>query len=431
MKNKKKVCIITLGCKTNQYESQAIGEVLETDLNFEVSYKLGKADIYILNSCAVTNEAEKKSRQTIAKFNKLNPNCKIFVCGCASQNNPSQFTKLNNVKFVIGNANILSLVNKMNARGGSKVAKFPETYEEISIAKSHNSRVYIKVQDGCNRFCSYCLIPYLRGRSRSRNMFSILKEVDSFAKLNVKEIVLTGIDISDYKIDDQPALFELLEQIDAYGIRYRLGSFEPNILTEDFIKKLTKLKNLCPHFHISMQSGSTATLSRMNRKYSSEFFIERVNLLRTYFDNPAITTDLIVGFPGETDKEFNETVKTVKKIKFSQMHIFPYSRRAGTFADKMLALKSNKEYYLINPDIVKKRLEKITPLAQNYEKQYILSNKNKVLNVVVETKKDNYYIGTTENYIKVYIKSNENIIDKLVPVKIVKRHLDGAIGEIV
>ena len=385
----KKVCIITLGCKTNQYESQALGEALEAE-NYEVCFKLCYADIYILNTCAVTNEAERKSRQYISKFNKLNQDCKIFVCGCASQNNFEQFVNLPNVQYVTGNAKILNLVNRIKTKKGAIVEKFPEVYEDICITKAHNARAYIKIQDGCNRFCSYCLIPYLRGKSRSRNMLSILQEIDCLAKQSVKEIILTGVDISDYKIDDKLALLTLLEQIDNYGIRFRISSFEPNILTEEFVKAISKLKNLCPHFHISMQSGCTETLKRMNRHYTSNFFVERVKLLRTYFDNPAITTDIIVGFPGETSEEFTKTLNTVKKIKFAQIHIFPYSRRSGTTADKLLADKTNPAFFAINGDIIKLRVRTLSELAKKLETSFINSNKNKIFNAIIETQKNNF-----------------------------------------
>lgn len=424
-----KICIITLGCKTNQYESQALGEMLEQN-GHKVVYTFETAEIYILNSCAVTNEAERKSRQMISKFNKLNPKCKIFVCGCASQNNAEQFSALENVKYVMGNAKILSLVDKLDKKG-KKVEKLPDYYENIGITKLTNTRCNVKIQDGCNRYCSYCLIPYLRGKSRSRDIISILKEVDTLVKKGSKEIILTGIDISDYRIDDKPALLELLEQLDTFNVRYRLGSVEPTLLTVEFVKELAKLKNLCPHFHISMQSGSTSVLKRMNRDYTAELFCKNVKILRKYLGkNIAITTDLIVGFPGETNSEFLQTIKTIKKVKFAQIHIFPYSRRNGTTADKLLTLKSNKEFFIIDGNIVKKRSQTLHELAKKLELLYLKKQKNKVLNVIIEEKQDEFFVGTTENYVKVYVKSETDIINNLLPVKIINLYEDGVWGEV-
>lgn len=422
-----KIAILTLGCKTNQYESQALGEILEKE-GFEVFYHLDKADIYIVNTCAVTNEAERKSRQFVSKLTKLNPKCKIYVCGCASQNNPEQFSKMPNVKYIIGSGGRHLLLEKICGQKTSKKPKTQDTYEDIHITKPVNSRVYVKIQDGCNRFCSYCLIPYLRGRSRSRSIISILQEINNLKKAGAKEIVLTGIDISDYKIDEQPSLLELLKQIDTFDIRYRLGSMEPNLLTEEFIQELALLNNFCPHFHISMQSGSTETLKRMNRHYTAEFFIEKTRLIRKHFKNPAITTDLIVGFPGETEQEFKNTLKTIKKAQFAEMHIFPYSRRAGTSADKLLKTKQSG-FELIDPQIVKTRIKTTLTLAQKLKNRYLKKQKNLILTAVIEEATQNYMIGTTENYIKVYIEGNcENLLNTLQQVKILKPFKDGVLA---
>ena len=422
-----KIAIITLGCKTNQYESQALGEILEKE-GHEVIYHLEKADIYIINTCAVTNEAERKSRQFTSKLTKLNPKCKIYVCGCASQNNAEQFKKLPNVKYVIGSSSRHLLLEKITSKKSGKPPKETEVYEDIHISKPVNSRAYVKIQDGCNRFCSYCLIPYLRGRSRSRSIISILQEIDNLKKAGANEIVLTGIDISDYQIDDQPALLDLLKQIDTFDVRYRLGSIEPNLLTEDFVKELKNLHNFCPHFHISMQSGCTETLKRMNRHYTAEFFIERVKLIRKHFQNPAITTDVILGFPSETDQEFKTTLKTIKKIAFAEMHIFPYSRRTGTAADKLLSTKQNG-FEMVDPQTVKQRMKTALALAQKLKNKYLKKQKNKILSAVIEEQENEYLIGTTENYIKVYIEGNcENLLNTLQQVKILKPFKDGVLA---
>lgn len=428
----KKIAIITLGCKTNQYESQAVGEKLE-QLGHQVVYNFEKADIYILNTCAVTNEAERKSRQTISKFVKLNPACKIFVCGCASQNNPQQFKDLPNVQYVIGNANMMTLVNKISVRKGSAVAKLPENYDEnVRINKITKARAYVKIQDGCNRFCSYCLIPYLRGRSRSRNMFEILQEIATLKNAGAKEIVLTGIDLSDFKIDDNLALLELLQQIDTFGVRFRLGSLEPNLLTEEFLQNLQELHNFCPHFHISMQSGCTQTLERMNRHYTAEFFVERTNLVKKYFPNGAITTDLIVGFPDESDAEFAKTLKTIKKISFAQMHIFPFSRRSGTTADKLLSMKGKEKLTLVPTEVVKERMKTVLALAKKLEKKYLKAQHNKILQAVIEELHNGFLVGTTQNYVKVYIPcTNKRLVGELVSVKIGKIFEDGVLASLI
>lgn len=424
-----KIAILTLGCKTNQYESQALGEILEKE-GFDVVYHLDKADIYIINTCAVTNEAERKSRQFVSKLVKQNPKCKIFVCGCASQNNQEQFKKLSNVKYVIGNNAKQLLIEKITSKKTSKPPKNIEVYEDLHITKPVNSRVYVKIQDGCNRFCSYCLIPYLRGRSRSRSIISILQEIDNLKKAGAKEIVLTGIDISDYQIDEKPALLELLKQVDTFNVRYRLGSIEPNLLTEEFLQELKSLNNFCPHFHISMQSGCTETLKRMNRHYTAEFFIQRTNLIKKHFKNPAITTDVILGFPSETDKEFKTTLKTIKKIAFSEMHIFPYSRRAGTSADKLISAKQNG-FELVDPKIVKARMKTALALAQKLKIKYLKKQTHKTLFAVIEEHKNEFLIGTTENYVKVYINSNcTQIINTLQKVKVLKPFQDGVLGVI-
>ena len=422
---KKKVCIITLGCKVNQYESDTLGEALE-EMGHAVSHKLCEADIYVLNSCAVTNEAERKSRQMIAKFNKLNPRCRIFVCGGASQNNPSQFTELENVRFVIGNGNILSLIDNLTKKG-KKVTKHTETYDTPGLTKPSLTRGYVKIQDGCNRYCSYCLIPFLRGPSRSRDIVSILKEIQTLIDGGVQEIVLAGVDVSDYKIDGELALLKLMQEINKFNVRFRLSSFEPNILTKEFVAEISKLENLCPHFHISMQSGSTSVLKRMNRHYTSEFFVERVKLLRKYFKNCAITTDIIVGFPSESDAEFEETISTVKKCKFSHMHVFPYSRRSGTACDKMIARK-DENFKLVDGKIVKGRVSRLIEIGKKFEKDFLKKQIGKKLEVVIEEKKGEFFTSTSRNYVKVYIPNADKNLTGIHTVKIKKLHNDGVLG---
>ena len=415
-----KIVIHTLGCKVNQYESEAIGFSL-SKLGHEVSFELGFADAYILNTCAVTNEAEKKSRQVLTKVKKLNPKAKIFVCGCATQNNYEKFKKCRNVVFICGVANKLKILDYIDKSDSFsvKLEALPTQYNENYRAKPSKTRAFIKVQDGCNNFCSYCIIPYLRGRSRSRNVVDILNEIKSLG--DVKEIVLTGIDLSDYKIDGENALPKLIEIVSDFNVRIRLGSLEQGIIGDEFLK-LNKIKNLCPHFHLSLQSGSETVLKRMNRHYTPKQFFSKVELLRQNFENPAITTDVIVGFPGETEEEFKETYTFIKKVGFSALHVFPYSRREGTVAARFKDL---------NGEIKRERVSILEKLNQELQENYISSCKNRKYMVLIEEKIGNFYVGHAENYVKCYIKAKNLEQNSFVCVKIKKKFKDGAIAKIV
>ena len=262
-------------------------------------------------------------------------------------------------------------------------------------------RAYVKIQDGCNNFCSYCIIPYIRGRSRSRDLNHIIAEVQELEKQGVKEIVLTGIDMSDYQIDGKKALGTLVKSLSFYSGRIRLGSLEVSIVTEEFVKQIKSVKNLCPQFHLSLQSGEDSVLKSMNRKYITSDYMNSVNLLRKYFDNPAITTDLIVGFPTETEQNFNSTCEFIKQVGFAQMHIFPYSSREGTVASKI--------YKVLQKDVINNRLKQINKIALNMQNDYILQNQSTVHRVLIEEKIDDYYYGYTDNYIKIKTKQNVEI----------------------
>ena len=411
-----KIVVWTLGCKVNQYESDAISYQL-TKLGHTVSNNLEFADIYILNTCAVTNEAEKKSRQMVAKFLKLNPNSRVLVCGCASEHNSEQFKKINGVTFIKGNAKKTEIINSLLEQG-EKVDELPLIYDESIVApKSSLSRAYVKIQDGCNNFCSYCLIPYVRGRSRSRKLDSIIEEVKLHAQSS-KEIVLTGIDISDYKINGEKALATLLKELNKFNVRIRLGSLEVRLADEKFIKEIASFKNLCPHFHLSLQSGSNSVLKRMNRHYTCGEYLETVESLRKYFENVSITTDIIVGFPEETEEEFNETCEFVRKVEFAKVHIFPYSIREGTVASRMKQ---------VDGVITKERVKKLEKIDNELSLKYISKMKNKYFDLLVEEKVGDYFVGHTENYIKVYVKDTlkEN---EIVKVKILQPFKDGALG---
>lgn len=414
-----KVCLLTLGCKVNQYESDSLANALE-NLGYNVSSKLEEADFFVVNTCAVTNEAERKSRQTIAKIKKICPKAKIFVCGCASEHNSTNFEKIEGVKYVSGAAGKLKIVERIQKLSKKKVeiSALPLEYEDNLFAKQTKTRAYIKIQDGCNRFCSYCLIPYVRGRSRSRNIVSIINEIDSL-KENVKEIVLTGIDISSFKIDDEPALTKLLMLLKDYPLRIRLSSIEQSVINKDFIETIESMPNLCPHFHLSLQSGCDSVLKRMNRRYNTKEFLKKIKLLRKVYRNPAITTDIIVGFPEETEKEFKQTIKFVKKAKFSQMHIFPYSLRDGTLAARLKQ---------VDPSVKKKRAETLEKINKKLKEKYIKQSRAGYHSVLIEEMDNDYYIGHSENYIKCYIVGDGLEVNSFVNVKILKSYKDGAIA---
>ena len=416
-----KIAILTLGCKVNQYESDAIAYALK-ERGHEVVFGVENADLFIVNTCAVTNEAEKKSRQMIAKVQKISPKAKILVCGCASQKGHEAFLKNKNVVFVSGVANKIKLVEKIEEEGQVfEIDELPLEYNDTYISRPSKTRAHIKIQDGCNNFCSYCIIPYLRGRSRSRSVVEILNEVEALQK-QAKEIVLTGIDISDYKIDGEFALGKLLKMLADYNVRIRLGSLEQGVIKGEFLETISEMKNLCPHFHLSLQSGSESVLKRMNRRYTPGEFYETVLKLKEIFVEPAITTDVIVGFPGETEEEFLETVEFVKKVGFASIHVFPYSRRDGTVAARMKDL---------NGEIKKQRVEILEKVNEKLKANYIKLSKKTPHSVLIEEKQGKYYVGHSENYIKCYIKAKKLEQNSFVNVKIKKKFEDGALAKIV
>ena len=409
-----KAVTFSLGCKVNRYESDSILEDLKKK-GYEISDKLEWADVYVINTCAVTNEAEKKSRQLIARCKKFNPNAKIYVCGCASQKNPKQFED-KGVQLVKGVAGKYKISDQFQDEGVN-VDPLPLKYEEMTFSHQSRTRAYIKIQDGCNNFCSYCIIPYLRGRSRSRALEDIMREAKQLDD-SIKEIVVVGINVSDYKIGEKKGLIDVLEALDKLGKRIRLGSLEDGIIDEEFVERLSKLKNFCPHFHMSLQSGSDSVLKRMNRHYSSEEFYNSVELIRKYFNKAGITTDVIVGFPNETEEEFNQTVEFIKKVKFSNLHIFQYSHRTGTVASRMQDL---------SPEIKKQRANMLEEINKQLTKEFILEND--FLDILIEEKEGNYFIGHSKNFIKCYLNVENCEIGEEICVKIVKEYLDGVIVE--
>ncbi len=384
-----KAVVFTLGCKVNACESASIMTGLK-NLGYDVSEELVPADVYVINTCAVTKEAEKKSRQAVARVKKQNPNAKIIVTGCASERDSKSFLGKDGVEVVTGTAckeKIIELLDK----SGEFV--FPEEtcYHELPLAETTKTRAYVKIQDGCNNFCSYCIIPYLRGRSRSRNPESIVNEINALKPL---ETVLTAINLSAYNYEGQN-IASLIKSLSNVETRIRLGSLEENVVTEEFLTALKNLKDFAPHFHLSLQSGCNKTLKAMNRKYTAEEFKCGVELIRKYFPNAGITTDVIVGFPTETDDDFLESLSFVEKIEFSDVHAFTFSPREGTVASKLKDLDGS---------VKKERLNKMLKLKKDLKSRFLSKNMKTIQDVIIEEFNDGYSVGYTANYLKTFIK---------------------------
>lgn len=414
----KKISIITLGCKVNQVESEQIAEKLEK-YGYDVSMGLGASDIYVINTCAVTNEAERKSRNIMTKVLKLNPNASIYICGCSSENNPDNFTKNPAVKKVIGTKDKISLAESIY--NDDKSASELVSREYVSRV-SNRTRADLFVQNGCNNFCTYCLIPYVRGREVSFPLDDIKKELEILEKTS-SEIVVTGINLSAYgkDIPGSDGLIEIARLFKNSPARFRFSSLEVNVITDEFLKELMTFPNFCEQFHLSLQSGSNNTLKQMNRHYTKEKYFEKVNLIRKYFPNAGITTDIIIGFPTETDDDFAESLEFVKMVEFSEMHIFPYSRRKGTVAEKFTNIATN----------VPERVIKMTEIASINKQKFIEKNIGLTHEVIIENQKNGYYLAHTKNYILCYIKSEKSLESNTkLNVKILSIFEDGAIAEI-
>ena len=388
-----KVSIITLGCKVNQVESEMIAEKLE-EFGYDVSMGLNNSDIFVINTCAVTNEAERKSRNIVAKILKINPNPKIYVCGCSAENNPENFTQKGEIiKKVIGTKNKIQLADIIK---NDNPIKLNNNITEIKRV-TDRTRAVLWVQNGCNNFCTYCIIPYLRGREVSFPINEIKNEVNKLCKVS-KEIVIAGINLSAYgkDIKGSDGLIEIARLFKNKENRFRFSSLEVNVITDEFLKELSTFENFCDQFHLSLQSGSNNTLKAMNRHYTKEQYFHKVKLIRKYFPNAAITTDIIIGFPTETEDDFNESLEFVKQVNFSEMHIFPYSKRKGTVAEKFKNIATN----------VPERVSKMTKIALFNKMNYIQNNLGTTHQVVIENMKNGYYLGHTKNYILCYIKSD-------------------------
>ena len=415
----KKVAFITLGCKVNQYETNAMCEKF-INKGYEVVEKEEKADIYIVNTCTVTNMSDRKSRQMLRRVKEINEKAIIVACGCYAQVAKEELEKIDEIDIVLGNnekKNIVDYVEKyINEK--NKIIEIEDVMQKRDfvdfgeVTYTEKTRAVIKVQDGCDRFCSYCIIPYARGRVRSRNPKTVIEEIEKIAKTGIKEVVITGIHIASYGKDfkEDYKLINLLEDINKiYGIeRIRLGSIEPLLITEEFVERLKKLDKICHHFHLSLQSGCDETLKRMNRRYTTEQFITIVNRLRKAYSDVILTTDIIVGFPEESEEEFNKTYKFLEQIKFYKMHVFKYSPRKGTIAAK------NKNQ--IDGKIKEERSKKLIELSDKNEKEYNESYIGKKVEVLFEEEKQGIYQGHTKNYILVKCKSTKNIENKILTV---------------
>lgn len=404
-----KAVVFTLGCKVNECESDSLICGLK-EKGFTVSDKLEYADLYIVNTCAVTNEAEKKSRQTFSRIKRLNPNAKIIYTGCASQFCPEAFADKENTVCVTGTFSkdkILSVLND----NGIFVFDEPKEFEEMHTPLTLRSRHFIKVQDGCNNFCSYCLIPYVRGRSRSRDYKKIIKEI---LELKPKEAVINGINLSAYNFEgvDLTGLVKELSVVDA---RIRLGSLEVNVITEEFLTALKGLKNFAPHFHLSLQSGSNKVLKDMNRHYTREEFLSKVELIRKFFPLSAITTDIIVGYPTESQDDFEDTLDLARKCAFADIHAFPFSKRAGTRASRLKDLDKS---------VKKERLNILLQEKAKLKDEFLQKFIGKELDFLFEEFADGYYQGYSENYIRVYLEEFNNS-DNISKVMVKERFLDG------
>ena len=409
-----KAVVFTLGCKVNFCESSALINGLKS-LGYETSDELGYADLYIINTCAVTGEAEKKSRQAVARVKKYNENAKIIITGCASEKAPEDFLNKDGVTLVTGTKSKDKILSMLEEKG-EKIDDSADYYEEYLPAKTSNARAYIKVQDGCNNFCSYCIIPYLRGRSRSRDPQNVIKEIEYLSPV---EAVITGINLTAYNYGGM-GLTGLIESLKDVNCRIRLGSLEVNVIDEKFLSATKQLKDFAPHFHLSLQSGSNKVLKEMNRHYTREQFKEKVDLIRKFYPNAGITTDIIVGYSTETEQDFSDTLALVSEVEFSDVHCFPYSRREGTVGAKLKELA---------PEIKKDRLNRLIEAKEVQKDKFIDKNLGKNLEFLPEEEQDGMTVGYTENYIRVYV--NEKPKNKLAKVKLTEKYLDGAKAEIV
>lgn len=418
----KKAALHNLGCKVNAYETEAMSQML-SQAGYEIVPFHEFADVYVINTCSVTNIADKKSRQMLHRARRQNPQAVIVAAGCYVQTAKEQLEQDAAVDILIGNnkkrelPKILEEYERERRREAViDINAGAQPYEELKVSRpTEHTRAFLKVQDGCNQFCSYCIIPYARGRVRSRGIEDVVSETRELARNGFQEIVLTGIHLSSYGADLGYTLSDLIRKVHAVdGIRrIRLGSLEPGIITPDFVRELASLNKVCPHFHLSLQSGSDTVLKRMNRKYSTAEYLEKCRILREYYEHPALTTDIIVGFPGETGEEFAQTCAFVREAAFYEIHVFPYSRRSGTAAAGMPRQ--------IPENIKAERSKELIALAAKLREAFVDWYTGRRVEVLFEEKKNRedgiYCVGFTPEYVKCGYKTGENMENRIMEVE--------------
>ncbi|RHR73463.1 tRNA (N(6)-L-threonylcarbamoyladenosine(37)-C(2))-methylthiotransferase MtaB [Eubacterium sp. AF15-50] len=415
----RKVALHNLGCKVNSYETEAMSQLL-ANAGYEIVSFSEKADVYIVNTCSVTNMADRKSRQMLHKAKKMNEGAIVVATGCYVQTASEKIAEDLSIDIIVGNnkkkeiVEILQEYFKEHKKNYIIDINKTDEYEDLEIATvTEHTRAHLKIQDGCNNFCSYCIIPYARGRIRSRKMDSIKDELERLANNGFKEVVFTGINLSCYD-DNGKKLIDVIELAEnTEGIeRIRLGSLDPEVVTEEFAHRLSKVTKICPHFHLSMQSGCDTTLKAMNRHYTSEEYYNKCMLLREKFINPAFTTDVIVGFPQESDEDYATTREFVKKVGFSELHVFKYSRRDGTVAAKMIGQ--------VDETIKSKRSEDLISVGESLKENYRKEKIGEKVSVLFEEEKEingiKYQVGHTKEYIEVAVETKENLAGKIEEV---------------
>ena len=420
----KRAALHNLGCKVNAYETEAMQELLEQE-GYEIVPFHEDADVYIINTCTVTNMADRKSRQMLHRAKKKNPDAVVVACGCYVQAKQDEIDE--SIDIVVGNnrkKNIVEILAEYEAAKEKQTVQkevidinHTDEYEELHLTKTaEHTRAYIKVQDGCNQFCSYCIIPFARGRVRSRSYDSVIAEVKKLAEGGYKEVVLTGIHLSSYGVDTGENLLSLIQGVhEVTGIeRIRLGSLEPRIITEEFVQAIAKLPKMCPHFHLSLQSGCDETLRRMNRRYTAKEYMEGCKLLRKYFDHPALTTDVIVGFPGETEEEFAASQAFIDQVDFYETHVFKYSRRQGTKAAAMENQIPETEKTKRSNELLELNRKK----QKAYEERLIGTTQEVLMEEAVQIDGETWQVGHTKEYVKIGRKTEENLTNQLVNVEI-------------
>ncbi len=417
----KKIAFTTLGCKVNMYDTEAMMELF-SDRGYEIVDFEEFADIYVINTCTVTNFGDKKSRQIIRRAKRHNPNAIVAATGCYAQVAPKELEVIEGINIIIGTkdrSKVVDIIESYNADNGVKNCVSDimgeKEFEPLKISKLTNkTRAYIKIQEGCNRYCTYCIIPYARGPVRSRKPDDVIAEVERLAENGFKEVVLTGIHVASYGIDiGNITLADIIERVcNVKGIeRVRFSSMEPKAITDDFVERMARQPKVCHHYHLSLQSGCDRTLKRMNRRYTSDEYADACQKLRDVFPDVAITTDIIVGFPGETDNDFKECADFAKKVKLAKIHVFPYSPKKGTPAAKMSEQTA--------PNIKNQRSKEMLEISQKLNYEFMNKYIGKEVQVLFETTdKDGFFEGHTSNYIKVLVRTDKNLSNQLINVKL-------------